>query len=101
MAIDKLEIVWTKRSQNDMRNAFDYISQDSVQNAVSVLEDIVAMANKAITNPEFFAPDKFKENNDGSYRAFEKHHYRISFRFDSKVIRILRVRHTSREPKLY
>ncbi|MBK8310496.1 MAG: type II toxin-antitoxin system RelE/ParE family toxin [Chitinophagaceae bacterium] len=71
MAIDKLEIVWTKRSQNDMRNAFDYISQDSVQNAVSVLEDIVAMANKAITNPEFFAPDKFKENNDGSYRAFE------------------------------
>ena len=101
MAIEKLEIVWTKRSQNDMRNAFDYTSQDSVQNALSVLEEIVAMTNKAITNPEYFAPDKYKENNDGSYRAFEKHHYRISFRFDSKVIRILRVIHTSREPKLY
>ena len=101
MAIDKLEIVWTKRSQNDMRNAFDYISQDSVQNAVSVLEDIVAMANKAITNPEFFAPDKFKENNDGSYRAFEKHHYRISYRFSSKVIRVLRVRHGKMEPREY
>ncbi|MBK8607580.1 MAG: type II toxin-antitoxin system RelE/ParE family toxin [Chitinophagaceae bacterium] len=48
-----------------------------------------------------FAPDKFKENNDGSYRAFEKHHYRISYRFDNRVIRILRVRHTSREPILY
>ena len=59
MAIHKLEIVWTKRSQNDMRNAFDYISQDSVRNAVLALEDIVAMTNKALTNSEFFAPDKF------------------------------------------
>lgn len=101
MAIDKLEIVWTKSSQNDMRKAFDYISKDSLLNAGIVLKDIVTLANKAITNPEFFSPDKYKENNDGSYRAFEKYHYRISYRFDSKVIRILRVRHTSREPILY
>ena len=101
MAIHKLEIVWTKRSQNDMRNAFDYISQDSVRNAVLALEDIVAMTNKALTNSEFFAPDKFKESNDGSYPAFEKHHCRVSYRFDNKAIRILRVRHTSREPKIY
>jgi len=27
-----------------------------------------------------FPPDKFKKNNDGTWRAFEKYHYRISYR---------------------
>ena len=95
------DVVWTKRSQQHMRQAYDYISGDSIQNAIKVLEDIVAAVNKANTNPEFYGPDKYKQNNDGSYRAFEKHRYRIAYRFIGKVIRVLRVRHTSREPKIY
>ncbi|MBS1566856.1 MAG: type II toxin-antitoxin system RelE/ParE family toxin, partial [Bacteroidetes bacterium] len=46
-------------------------------------------------------PDKYKTNNDGSYRAFEKHRYRIVYRFGNNIIRVLRVRHTSREPLNY
>jgi len=94
-------VVWTKRSQLHMKLAFEYISKDSPQNAVNVLEDIVAAVNKTITNPEFYNADKYKMNNDGSYSAFEKHHYRIAYRFTGNVIRILRVRHTGREPKEY
>lgn len=101
MAVEKHEVVWTKRSQLHMKNAFEYISKDSLQNAVKVLEDIVASVNKAVPNPEFYAADKYKQNNDGSYRAFEKHRYRIAYRFTDKVIRVLRVRHVSREPKEY
>jgi len=52
-------------------------------------------------NPEFYGSDKYKKENDGSYRAFEKHHYRINYRFTDNVIRVLRVRHTGREPKEY
>ncbi len=74
-------VVWTKRSQQDMRRAYEYISKDSVQNAAKVLQDIVAAVDKAVINPEFYRPDKYKINNDGSYRAFEKHRYRISYRF--------------------
>lgn len=94
-------VVWTKRSQLHMKQAFEYISKDSPQNAVNVLKDIVAAMNKTITNPEFYSADKYKMNNDGSYRAFEKHHYRIAYRFSDNVIRVLRVRHTGREPKEY
>ena len=68
---------------------------------MNVLDDIVAAVNKVAANPEFYAADKYKKDNDGRYRAFEKHHYRIAYLFTDKVIRVLRVRHTSREPKEY
>jgi plasmid stabilization system protein ParE len=84
-----------------MKAAYKYISEDSPQNALKVIEDIIAAANKAITNPEFYNPDKYKVNNDGSYRAFEKHHYRIVYRYNKGIIRILRVRHTKMEPTKY
>ena len=101
MVAKHYEVVWTKRCQQHMKHAYDYISKDSSQKATKVLEDIVNAVNKAAPNPEFYAPDKYKKNNDGSYRAFEKHHYRIAYRFDDTVIRVLRVRHTSREPNEY
>ncbi len=94
------EVVWTKRSQQQMKAAYNFISEDSPQNAIKVVEDIVTLVN-AITNPEIYGPDKYKTNNGGSYRAFEKHHFRIAYRFTKNIIRILRVRHTSMEPQQY
>ncbi len=84
-----------------MKKAYDYISEESRQNAVKVLEDIITAVDKAISNPEFYGPDKYKKNNDGSYRAFEEHHFRIAYRFSDKVIRVLRVRHSKMEPVEY
>lgn len=95
------EVVWTKLSEKQMKHLYDYISNDSIKNAGVVLNDITAAVNKAINNPEIYNADKYKINNDGSYRAFEKHHYRISYRFTKNIIRVLRVRHTSMKPKSY
>lgn len=81
MVVKQYHVVWTKRSQQHMKQAFDYISKDSVQNAVKMLEDIGTAVNKAIPNPEFYNPDKYKQNNDGSYRAFEKHSLQDSLSF--------------------
>ncbi|MEJ7827568.1 MAG: type II toxin-antitoxin system RelE/ParE family toxin [Segetibacter sp.] len=101
MVNEKYSIVWTKSSQQQLKHAFNYISEDSPKNAHKVIEDIYAAVNKAISNPEIYGPDKYKMNNDGSYRAFEKHRYRISYRFTNSIILVLRVRHTSRNPKSY
>lgn len=46
-------------------------------------------------------PDKFKKNNPGNYRAFEKYSYRIAYKHTATEIRILRVRHVKQEPKEY
>lgn len=101
MVKKQYEVVWTKRSQQQMKAAYNYINEDSPQNAIKVVEDIVIAVNKAISNPEFYSPDKYKINNDGSYRAFEKHRYRIVYRFTKNIIRVLRVRHTKMEPKSF
>ena len=95
------EVVWTKRSQQHIKTAYKYISIDSPKNALKVVEEIVTALNKATSNPAFYGPDKYKKNNDGSYRAFEKHHYRIVYRFTNNIIRVLRVRHTTMEPSQY
>jgi hypothetical protein len=55
-----------------LKKAFEYIRKDSYQNALKVRNEIVAISEMLSLNPERFAPDKFKINNDGSYRAFEQ-----------------------------
>ncbi len=97
----KNQLVWTRRSQQHMMALYKYISADSPQNAMKVVNDIVSATEKAIKNPEYYNPDKYKINNDGSYRALEKHRYRIVYRYQKNIIRVLRIRHTSMEPKRY
>jgi plasmid stabilization system protein ParE len=97
----KNKLVWTRRSQQHMMALYKYISEDSPKNALKVINDIMTATEKAISNPEYYNPDKYKINNDGSYRALEKHHYRIVYRYQKNIIRVLRVRHTSMEPKRY
>lgn len=97
----EFHLVWTKRSQQNMRSLYNYISEDSPQNARKVIDDIIIATEKAITNPEIYPPDRNKKDNDGSYRAFEKTRYRIVYRVTKNMIRVLRVRHTKREPKIY
>lgn len=84
-----------------MSALFKYISEDSPQNAGKVVEDIIAATEESIANPGIYPPDKNKKDNDGRYRAFEIHRYRIGYRVTKNIIRVLRVRHTKREPKIY
>ncbi len=94
-------IVWTKRAQLHIREVFDYISLDSPNSAIRVIEDITIAIRNAVEQPKIYAADRFKLNNDGSYRSFEKHNYRIVYRVEKNVIRILLIRHTSRMPHQY
>jgi plasmid stabilization system protein ParE len=84
-----------------MRQVFKHISKDSPKNASKVVLEIAEAALKASPNPEIYGPDKYKIDNDGSYRAFEKHRYRVAYRFSKNIIRVLRIRHTSMEPLEY
>jgi len=95
------KIVWTRRAQQEMAALYRYISKDSPQNANVVIDEIIAAMDKTRKHPECYNPDKYKKENDGTYRAFEIHRYRIVYRFHKNVIRVLRVRHTSMEPKKY
>jgi len=93
--------VWSKRAQAQLRKAYEYIVLDSVQNAEMVVNQIVDQVTALVHDPQKYPPDKFKKANDGTWRAFEKHHYRVSYRIMPKQIRIVRLRHTSNSPLKY
>ncbi len=93
--------IWSTLAKKQLQAAFDYIKQDSFQNAEKVRDEIIDITIELISKPEMHPPDKYKLNNDGTYRAFELHRYRVSYRVSKNEIRIVRLRHTSRSPLIY
>ena len=96
-----LIIKWNRGALNQLIKAIEYIQEDSLQNAEKVKDEILLEITALTTHPEKYPPDKYKLNNDGSFRAFELHRYRLSYRVVKNEIRIIRVRHTKRNPKNY
>jgi plasmid stabilization system protein ParE len=95
-------VVWNKRAYISLQKAYKTIKEDSLQNAQMVRDEILRITREELpANPEKYPPDKFKKNNQGNYRAFERSSYRISYRYTPKEVRILRLRHVKQEPKQY
>jgi plasmid stabilization system protein ParE len=90
--------IWSKTAMSELRKAYHYIQLDSIQNAEIVRDEIIDITIALPRHPEKYPLDKFKKNNDGTWRAFEKYHYRVSCRVTPQAIRIVRLRHTSRSP---
>lgn len=95
------EVKWPSRAQKQLEKAYQYILKKSYQNAEKVKADILASTRKLADHPEHHPPDKYRSNNDDSFRAYEVHHYRIAYQVKEKEIVIVRVRHTSMEPLTY
>jgi plasmid stabilization system protein ParE len=93
------EIVWTKPAQSQLIEIYKYISRESAQNAIKVINDLTYAIGNIVEHPEKYKIDQYKKDNDGTYCTFEKHHFRISYRNENQIIRILRIRHTKMNPK--
>ncbi|MEP7237294.1 MAG: type II toxin-antitoxin system RelE/ParE family toxin [Ferruginibacter sp.] len=94
----QLIIKWNRAALNQLIKAIEYINDDSPQNAEKVKDDILSEITVLTAHPGKYPPDKYKLNNDGSFRAFELHRYRLSYRVVRNEIRIIRIRHTKRNP---
>jgi plasmid stabilization system protein ParE len=95
------EVRWPLLAQRQLLKIYEYILLDSFQNAEKVKHDILLSTRKLTQYPEMYQRDKYRANNDGSFRAYEIHRIRIAYRIKEKEIVIVRVRHTSMEPKMY
>ncbi|MEO8854002.1 MAG: type II toxin-antitoxin system RelE/ParE family toxin [Ginsengibacter sp.] len=94
-------IRWKKSAVSQFAKAVKYIEKDSPINSEKFEKEILKKIDGLLSRPERYPPDKYKTNNDGSYRAFEILGYRISYRFTQDQIRIFRLRHTSMSPLNY
>jgi plasmid stabilization system protein ParE len=94
-------IVWNNLASAQLKKIYEHIKNDSDSNAEKVRNGITKIVDSLVDYPEKHPPDKFKKNNPGNYRAFEKYSLRVSYRHTDKVIKILRIRHVKQEPKEY
>jgi len=94
-------VIWSNSAKAELRKAYEYIALDSPQNAKTVRDTLIDLSIELSQHPEKHPADKFKKGNDGSWRAFEKYHYRITYRILKDQIRIVRMRHTRKSPVNY
>jgi plasmid stabilization system protein ParE len=98
-------MIWTDDAQIDVKDAYSTLLKrtKSRELAQRITAEIAARARELKANPFVCEEDRFKYNNDGSFRAFEKHTYRVTFEIHEKdkVISIVRVRHAGMEPLEY
>lgn len=93
--------IWSLKAQMQLRKAFEYIYKDSPKNAQKVKDEIIELSISLVEHPERFPPDKYRINNDGCFRAFELHHYRVVYKIMEDCILVVRLRHTSMSPLEY
>jgi plasmid stabilization system protein ParE len=93
--------IWTPGAEAQLLKAYLHIYKDSPKNAQKVKDQIIDLSLDLPKNPERFPLDKFRRNNDGTFRAFELHRYRLSYRIQKNSILVIRLRHTSMTPLLY
>ena len=83
-----MKVVWDAEAKTSFRKYLEYIKADSVQAAEKVRIDILKTIRNLPQHPEMFPVDRFKNENNGNYRAFEKFSCRIAYLVTVKEIRI-------------
>ena len=96
-------IIWDRIALDHFKEILDYLSRQSFQAPRIVREGVISRLDDLKKNPFIFEIDKLKDTANTEFRAFIIYNYRITYQVKevTKEIRILRIRHTSREPLGY
>lgn len=93
-------IIWDRIALDDFKDILDYLSKQSSQAPRIVTKGVFSRLRDIEKNPLIFEIDKLKDNPNNEFRAFVIYNFRITYQIKeiTHEIRILRIRHTSREP---
>jgi plasmid stabilization system protein ParE len=95
-----MNIKWSKTALNNLMAALEYLEQKGYYKYAAKLENEILKTIQALPRTHLhYENDRFKLNNDSTFKAFIIDKYRLSFRVILSEIHILRIRHTSRKPK--
>lgn len=78
MVNKSLVVRWDKPAYASLQRIYEYIRLKSPANAEKVRKEIFKSIIGLTDHPERYPPDKFKKDNPGNYRAFEKYSYRVA-----------------------
>lgn len=97
------KITWDRKALDHLKDILTYLEKQSKQAPEIVKDAIISRITAIKKNPLISEQDKLKDPASKDFRAFVVFSYRISYQIksDVKEIRIVRIRHTSREPLGY
>jgi plasmid stabilization system protein ParE len=97
------KIIWDRKALDHFKDILTYLQRQINQAPKIVKSAIMARLDLVKTNPQICEPDKLKDAPNKDFMAFVVFSYRVTYEIksDTKEIRILRIRHTSREPLGY
>lgn len=97
------KIIWDRKALDHFKDILTYLEKQSRQAPRIVKDAIISRLDVIKTNPLIAELDKLKDSPNKDFRAFVVFSYRVTYQIksDAKEIRVLRVRHTSREPLGY
>ena len=98
-----LKISWDRIALDNLKEILGYLAKQDPQAPKIVKSAIVSRLDIIKTNPLICETDKLKDSANKDFRAFVVYSYRVTYQVKSetKELRVLRVRHTSREPLGY
>ncbi|MBP7478736.1 MAG: type II toxin-antitoxin system RelE/ParE family toxin [Chitinophagales bacterium] len=96
-------IIWDREALDHFKEILEYLEKQSIQAPKIVKKAINSRLEIIKINPLIAELDKLKDPPNKDFRAFVIYSYRVTYQVvpDIKEIRILRIRHTSREPLAY
>ena len=94
------KVIWDRKALDNFKEILSYLSKQSSQAPKIVKEEILSRLEIIKTNVLICEPDKLKDLSNNKFRAFVFYSYRVTYQIKIEVneIRIIRIRHTSREP---
>lgn len=97
------KIIWDRKALDHFKDILTYLEKQSKQAPKIVKAAIISRLDVIKTNPLIGEQDKLKDSPSKDFRAFVVFSYRVTYQIksDAKEIRVLRIRHTSREPLGY
>ncbi|HEY5462288.1 MAG TPA: type II toxin-antitoxin system RelE/ParE family toxin [Hanamia sp.] len=99
--VNNPKIIIDDEAKKALKDAYMYIKKDSLKNAEKVRIGILKSIEDLIKNPFRYPFDKYRQDKDISYRAYEIFKYRITYHVAESEIRIIRIRHSKMNPLEY
>ncbi len=89
-----VKIKISRQAQTDIRRIYEYVSEESVQNAEMLMEKLIERIDSLSKHPEI--GKIVKEVSNPSIREVSVYKFRVIYKLSSRTARILTVHHSSR-----
>ncbi|MFM6914988.1 MAG: type II toxin-antitoxin system RelE/ParE family toxin [Aquirufa sp.] len=99
----KYTVIWERKALEEFKSILTYLKNQSFNASRIVKFRMLDRVELLKSNPRIVEADKLKNDPNVNFHAFVVFSYRLTYQIleEEKLIRILRIRHTSKEPLNY